>query len=279
METLHFNIYLKSNIKMKCKNIDCKNDTTGKRIYCSLTCRNIFVNKYLRNYDKVSYTFQQKKKEKQDKYLENPKKCINCNNDIPYDQRKNTYCNRSCAASYNNSIRDVTWGDNIKKGIHNYLIKNGIREKDKIGKYEISCKGCGDIFENSRNDIRYCSSDCRREFKRKNMDEYQKYRNDCNFNFNLADYENEFDFTLVYEYGWYSPTNKNNNLGGVSRDHMFSVREGFEKDIDPKIISHPANCRLMIHSENISKNKKSIITIEELLERIKEFNKKYEISF
>ena len=68
---------------------------------------------------------------------------------------------------------------------------------------------------------------------------------------------------------------KNNNLDGVSRDHMFSVREGFEKGIDPKIISHPANCRLMIHNENISKNKKSFITIEELLDRIEKFEQKY----
>ena len=45
---------------MKCKNIECQNETTGKRVYCSLTCRNIFVNKYLRNYDKVSDNFKQK---------------------------------------------------------------------------------------------------------------------------------------------------------------------------------------------------------------------------
>ena len=54
---------------MKCKNIECENETTGKRVYCSLTCRNIFVNKYLRKYDKVSDTFKQKKKEKEDEYL------------------------------------------------------------------------------------------------------------------------------------------------------------------------------------------------------------------
>ena len=83
------------------------------------------------------------------------------------------------------------------------------------------------------------------------------------------------NFSLVREHGWYSPTNKNDNLSGVSRDHMFSVREGFEMDIDPKIISHPANCRLMIHTDNISKNKKSTITIEELLDRIKKFDNKY----
>jgi hypothetical protein len=107
------------------------------------------------------------------------------------------------------------------------------------------------------------------------MDEYQKYRIDSNFKFNLKDYADEFDFSLVKKHGWYSPTNKNNNLNGVSRDHMFSVREGFEKGIDPKIISHPANCRLMIHNDNISKNKKSVITIEELLERIEKFEEKY----
>jgi len=260
---------------MKCKNIDCQNETTGKRVYCSLTCRNIFVNKYLRSYDKVSDTSQQKKKEKEEKYLENPKKCIHCESIIPYDSRKNNYCNHSCYAKSTNGNREYNWGDKIKNSIHKYLIKNGIKEEGKIGIYDITCKGCGNIFQKNRNDLSYCSSECRKGFRRKNMDEYQKYKVDSNFKFSLNEYPNEFDFTLVERYGWYSPTNKNNNLNGVSRDHMFSVREGFEKGIDPKIISHPANCRLMIHNDNISKNKKSVITIEELLERIKKFEEKY----
>jgi len=262
---------------MKCKNIECEKETTGKRVYCSLTCRNIFVNKHLRNYDKVSNTFQQKKKEREEKYLENPKKCIHCNTVIPYEYRKNNYCNHSCVALYNNPIREVTWVDNIKNGIHNYLIENGIREKDKIGKYEIICKGCGNIFEKNRSDIKYCSSNCRKEFKRKNMDDYKKYKSDCSFKFNLKDYPDYFNFLLVEKHGWYSPTNKNNNLSGVSRDHMFSVREGFEKEIDPYLISHPANCELMIHNYNISKNKKSSITIDDLLNKIKEFEEKFNI--
>ena len=107
------------------------------------------------------------------------------------------------------------------------------------------------------------------------MDEYQKYRLDSNFNFNLSDYPDEFDFSLIEKYGWYSPTNKKNNLNGVSRDHMFSVREGFEMGIGAHLISHPANCQLMIHRENISKNKKSIISIDELLKRIENFEEKY----
>lgn len=97
----------------------------------------------------------------------------------------------------------------------------------------------------------------------------------ANFNFNLADYKDEFDFSLVEKYGWYSPSNKKNNLGGISRDHMLSVNEGFRMNIDPKIISHPANCRLMIHTDNISKNKGSVITLDELIVRIKDFEIKY----
>ena len=60
---------------MKCKNIECENETIGKRIYCSLSCRNIFVNKYLRNYDKVSDIFTKKRIKKENEYLLNPKNC------------------------------------------------------------------------------------------------------------------------------------------------------------------------------------------------------------
>ena len=50
---------------MKCKNIECQNETKGKNLYCSLTCRNVYVNKYMRNYDKVSDFHQKKKQEKE----------------------------------------------------------------------------------------------------------------------------------------------------------------------------------------------------------------------
>lgn len=53
---------------------------------------------------------------------------------------------------------------------------------------------------------------------------------------------------------------------------MFSVKEGFVLNVDPEIMKHPANCKLMIHSENISKNDKSTITLDELLERIKQWD-------
>ena len=58
------------------------------------------------------------------------------------------------------------------------------------------------------------------------------------------------------------------NLSGITKDHLYSISDGMKNKILPAIMSHPANCQLLIHNDNVSKNKKSCITIEELLERI-----------
>lgn len=101
------------------------------------------------------------------------------------------------------------------------------------------------------------------------------YRADCNFKFSLNDYPTEFDFTLVEQYGWYKAKNRGDNLTGVSRDHMVSVRYGFDNNIASEIIRHPANCMLMQHNKNSSKHSKCSILLDELLTRIKEWDIKY----
>ena len=50
---------------------------------------------------------------------------------------------------------------------------------------------------------------------------------------------------------------------------MVSIKTGFDLGINPEIIKHPANCKIMLHKQNQSKREKSSITIEELLERIR----------
>ena len=45
--------------------------------------------------------------------------------------------------------------------------------------------------------------------------------------------------------------------------------------VDPKVISHPANCQLLKHSDNARKHSKISLTLEELLERIKKWDCKY----
>lgn len=54
-----------------------------------------------------------------------------------------------------------------------------------------------------------------------------------------------------------------------------SINYGYENKIDPLIISHPANCKLMRQQENASKNKKSSISLKQLISDIKIWNKKY----
>ena len=98
------------------------------------------------------------------------------------------------------------------------------------------------------------------------------YRGQCEFKFNLKDYPSEFDFRLLNEHGMFSPRN---NPKGVSRDHMLSVRYGKDNKIDPKIISHPANCRLMLQGDNTRKQSESSITLNELMIRIAEWDSKY----
>lgn len=91
---------------MKCKNIECKSETRDKNIYCSLKCRNIYVNKYIRNYTKNGIGISKAKiKISVDDYLKNPKTCKECNLPIPYEKRRNVYCNRSCSAKHANKYK------------------------------------------------------------------------------------------------------------------------------------------------------------------------------
>jgi hypothetical protein len=101
------------------------------------------------------------------------------------------------------------------------------------------------------------------------------YRADCAFKFNLSDFPDEFDFTLIESYGWYKPKNRGDNLNGISRDHAVSVRYGFDNNLPAEHLAHPANCVLMRHGDNVSKYSKNSISYDDLLKRIEEWDKRY----
>jgi len=259
-----------------CKNIECNNETEGKRVYCSLTCRNYYVNKYLRDYSKNGEGITEKAK---NKYLLLPKKCKKCDNEIVYEKRENDYCSKKCSLTNININRKGIKLKMTSEGLKNISISNRERHGNKFGEYELDpnmCCNCNTTFSFDKRNNLYCSKSCRKEYNRKNMEVFTIYKSDSSFRFSLNDYPDEFDFSLIEKYGWYSPSNsKKPNIGGVSRDHMISVKEGFKLDIDAKLLAHPANCQLMVHSDNISKNKKSSLTIEELTVRINEWDLKY----
>lgn len=149
------------------------------------------------------------------------------------------------------------------------------------------CKHCGkEILE--RLYSKFCSDDCRRKHLWSlilnrcinDVDRervlIRKYRTACAFRFGLSNYPNDFDFEIIRKNGWYSAKNRGNNIGGISRDHLYSIMDGYKNNVEPKIMSHPANCQLLVHGENIRKFDKSSITLDELKERIVVWDKNHE---
>lgn len=98
----------------------------------------------------------------------------------------------------------------------------------------------------------------------------------CKFRFRLSDYPKEFDMELIKKYGFYRTHPKHDqNLDGVSRDHLLSVKDGFAYGILPIWVAHPANCRLLLHYDNRKKSGASQITPEELWALIARWEAKY----
>ena len=195
--------------------------------------------------------------------------CYKCNKEFVVEERQKVfpskekyYCSRSCA---NSRQRTTQVKDKISKGVKSS--SSFVPAKIRI------CPVCGKQF--SYKNTVHCSVQCKNDHYKSLRTAKVQYGLDCKFRFNLWDYPEQFNLELLKDHGIYKPSNRGNNLKGVSRDHMYSVSQGFQNNVDPTIISHPANCQLLIHTENQSKGGKSKITLEQLLERINKFNKKY----
>lgn len=195
-------------------------------------------------------------------YKEYKVTCSNCNKDLIVTERETKFpskekyfCSRSCVNTRKHSTETI---EKIKKSI------NHIKKK-------YYCIICGDNLNKKR---KYCN-DCLKKQRQKGMTEFRRYQRTCSFDFNIGNFPNEFDFDLIRKYGWYSASNRGNNIEGVSRDHCVSIRYGFDNNISPEIIKHPANCKLLIHRENSSKHIKCSMNLEELYDKIKNWNEKY----
>lgn len=217
--------------------------------FCSLSCGITFRNKI--NLEKTK-----------NKYLLNPTQCVNCLESLPYDKRKNKFCSKSCSAKTTNLA---------------FPRKRGPTAVEKLPYSNIRfilCTYTNQYYSNKNPD-----GSVRRSSPYVN-NQKQKYYKDARFMFNVYHYPEEFDINLINQLGWYTcPGMKRKgqlkNTLGVSRDHIISISYGFINNIDPKIISHPANCQIIPHSQNKKKHTKCNISVSELEEKIKQWNKKY----
>lgn len=225
------------------------NVTPGSRgKFCSLSCGTTFRNNC--NLEKA-----------ETKYKLNPVKCKCCQAEITYEKRKNKYCSISCASKITNNVSR----------------KRGPAAVAKLPYSKIKfilCTHTNQYYSNRNPDgsIRRSSPYIKTA--------KEKYYSSARFKFNVYHYPEEFDLLLIEQYGWYTcpgtkRKNQPKNVSGVSRDHIISVSYGFANNIDSSIISHPANCRIMLQSKNKIKHDKCDLTISQLLEKIDIWNKKY----
>jgi hypothetical protein len=204
-------------------------------------------------------------------------KCENCGNEHDGSYGSGRFCGSKCARGFSSKDKRLEINKKVSKTLSNRKLslehKQSIEKANNFNRKEKTIRHC--LYCNSEMSCRpsdkrkFCSAKCWVNYTEQNKDEYLLYRQRCNFKFDVYDYPDKFDLSLAESLGWYSPSNKKNNLDGVSRDHMYSVNEGFKNGIDPSIIAHPANCRVIQHRSNQSKRAKSSITLEELMERIK----------
>lgn len=105
-----------------------------------------------------------------DEYNSNPKLCKQCNNPIDYDKKRNDFCSKSCSASHNNSVRELS------PSTYGHKISATLKEKHKLGlikksslTYKVSkvefkyCVVCNTPFytRSWSNNRKSCSETCR----------------------------------------------------------------------------------------------------------------------
>lgn len=103
-----------------------------------------------------------------------------------------------------------------------------------------------------------------------NKTDWQKYKEQTRFSFKkeLLPYVKGYELTNTYK--WFNPYYP--KVNGLTKDHRVSCRYGYEHNIDPYLISHPANCEIMLRNDNSSKYSNCSLTVEQLIENVEWWN-------
>ena len=99
------------------------------------------------------------------KYLSNPVCCRECGKVLPWEQRFNVFCNRSCAATYNNRgmVRNPIGTNGVVREQKSESRKwNPVRQSEFIPPEVLPirlCVRCGNKLKSTQKE--YCSEECR----------------------------------------------------------------------------------------------------------------------
>ena len=165
----------------------------------------------------------------------------------------------------------ITWHhiDLLKCKITEHLYNDNMSPKDINEYYGLNYSDFGMTIKTSLNiKLKHLSEaldSYNRRMGRNRTPAKDMYRQECNFNFNPFSYPYIPGYNKLLQNKYYHSVT---NPEGMTRDHMVSVDYGYKNSIDPKTISHPANCEFLSVYENARKGRKCSITIEQLYERI-----------
>lgn len=203
------------------------------------------------------------------------KKCISCGKSfevVRIEGRRGRLRERKCCSFLCSHRR--TWS--VETNNKRREKQLGRVSPKRVERFDRSCEYCGAIFKDRiKSKVKCCSVVCSNLKMRSDNTARVNYRLDCSFKFNIYKYPKEFDLGLIERFGWYKAKNRGDNCNGISRDHIVSVNYGYTHNIDPKIIRHPANCRLLRHRDNMIKGRQSSISFPSLLNRIRIWDAKY----
>lgn len=202
-------------------------------------------------------------------------KCKECSTIFVQTRKQNkTFCNSSCAATYNNKNRKHAEKTKIK--ISNSLkLKKGNPRVDShfLFKRKVSgeycrifirtCKHCNDKFV-SRIQVHYCE----KHSSLYGEENYNRYR----FTFAISSYPDLFE-NISQQFNDIG-IRSHSNPYGLTRDHRVSVKEAIKNNYDPYYIRHPLNCEIMPWLDNIKKYSKSSLLYSELKKIVDEYEKK-----
>jgi hypothetical protein len=97
---------------------------------------------------------------------------------------------------------------------------------------------------------------------------YRIYFAKCNFVKDVLEHLDPSDFNKIKD-GFYNESNGENYV----KDHKYSRWSGFNNNVPPIILRHPANCQILTKSQNMIKMSKNSLTLDELIAIIKAYKK------
>ena len=110
------------------------------------------------------------RKEHEDQVLKayelDPNKCLYCGQIFSYKDQKKTFCNKSCAASYNNTHRNKEVYEKVSKSLKEKFLKS-VKKPKQITRKEkeiLLCQWCGKPIT-SYHAKKFCSSQCDADFR------------------------------------------------------------------------------------------------------------------